>query len=324
MNPEQKKPKLLEQMSDSIRLHQYSMATERAYLHWVRRFILFHGKRHPKDMGKEEVEAFLTHLAVNRKVAPSTQNVALASILYLYNKVFDLDLPWLDDVVRAKPRQRIPVVLTKQEVASLLDKCRYSQQLPVSVMYGSGLRLMECARLRVGDLDFDRHTIRIHSGKGGKDRVTILPGKLEAALKKQIALVACVHEQDLAVGAGSAKLPKALNRKIGTSSKRFYWQYLFPGAVRTKDPRNEHRNARWHIHPSSVQKAVTDASKRANIRKRVTCHTLRHSFATHLLETGTDIRTIQKLLGHSDLNTTMIYTHVVAQGALGARSPLDN
>lgn len=317
------KPRLLDQMREIIRLHHYSMATERVYLHWVRRFILFHGKRHPDVMGKKEIEGFLTHLAVNRQVAPSTQNVALAAILFLYSKVLVVELPWLDEVVRAKPKRRIPVVLNTPEVASLLKNCRSSQLLPVSIMYGAGLRLAECSRLRIGDLDFSRHTIRIHAGKGGKDRISILPDKLEASLISQVALVRRIHEQDLVNGFGSAWLPTSLIRKLGKSSKRFFWQYLFPGTSISTDPRNAHYNHRWHIHPSTVRKAVTDASRRAGINKRVTCHTLRHSFATHLLESGTDIRTIQQLLGHSDLKTTMIYTHVVERGALGARSPLD-
>lgn len=323
MKPDNTKPRLLDRMRKTIRLHQYSMATERVYLHWVKRFILFHDKQHPETMGKIEIEGFLTHLAVNRQVAPSTQNVALAAILFLYSRVLDVELPWLDEIVRAKPKRRVPVVLNTQEVASLLTNCRSSQLLPVSIMYGAGLRLAECTRLRVGDLDFSRHTIRIHSGKGGKDRITILPEKLETSLVSQVALVRRVHEQDLVNGFGSAGLPTSLIRKLGKSSKRFYWQYLFPGSSISTNPRDARYNYRWHIHPSAVRKAVTDASRKAGINKRVTCHTLRHSFATHLLESGTDIRTIQKLLGHNDLKTTMIYTHVVERGALGARSPLD-
>lgn len=323
MKPDNVKPRLLDQMRNTIRLHQYSIATERVYLHWVRRFILFHGKQHPNTMGKKEVEGFLTYLAVNRQVAASTQNVALAAILFLYSKVLEIELPWMDDVVRAKTKRRVPVVLNAFEVDALLKNCRSSQVLPVSILYGAGLRLAECTRLRIGDLDFSRHTIRIHSGKGGKDRVTILPEKLESSLMSQVALVRRVHEQDLVNGFGSAGLPVSLIRKLGKSSKRFYWQYLFPGSSITTDPRDARFSQRWHIHSSSVRKAVTDASKRAGINKRVTCHTLRHSFATHLLESGTDIRTIQQLLGHNDLRTTMIYTHVVERGALGARSPLD-
>ena len=275
-------------------------------------------------MGKKEVEGFLTHLAVNRQVAPSTQNVALAAILFLYTKVLEVKLPWLDDVVRAKPKRRIPVVLNSEELSLLLKNCRSTQILPVSIMYGAGLRLSECTRLRVGDLDFSRHTIRVHAGKGGKDRVNILPDKLEASLVSQIALVKRIHEQDLLNGYGAAGLPASLVTKLGISSKRFHWQYLFPASSVSTDPRNPNASYRWHVHPSAVRKAVTDASRRAGINKRVTCHTLRHSFANHLLESGTDIRTIQHLLGHKDLKTNMIYTHVVERGALGARSPLDN
>ena len=304
-------------------MHQYSIATERSYTQWVKRFILFHGKKHPKCMGKKEVEAFLTYLAVKRKVAPSTQNVALAAILFLYLKVLEMELPWLDDVVRAKPKRRIPVVLSVSEVTDLLNNCRSEKHLPVSMLYGSGLRLLECARLRIGDLDFSRGTVRIHAGKGGKDRITVMSDKLEPALKSQIAFIRRLHEQDLAIGFGAAKLPQSLIRKLGTSSKRLHWQYLFPAVSIEADPRDERFNYRWHVHPSTVRKAVTQASELAGINKRVTCHTLRHSFATHLLESGTDIRTIQQLLGHKDVKTTMIYTHVVERGALGARSPLD-
>ena len=319
------KPRLLEQLSNEIRVRQYSQATERAYLTWVRRFILFHGKMHPKDMGKEEVEAFLTHLAVDRGVAPSTQNLALSAILFLYQKVLAVELPWLDDVVRAKAKKRVPVVLSTGEVRVLMKHCPSSQLLPVQLLYGSGLRVMECLHLRVGDIDFSRHTVRVHSGKGGKDRITVLPEKLKVSLQVQIAYARKLHEQDLSQGIGTAKLPRSLQRKLGKSRKTFHWQFLFPSRSISVDPRGDPKQMyRWHVHRSCVRKAVTVAAARAGINKRVTCHTLRHSFATHLLESGTDIRTIQKLLGHSHVNTTMIYTHVVKRGAQGAVSPLDS
>jgi integron integrase len=247
----------------------------------------------------------------------------LQALLFLYRHVLDVDLPWLDDVVRAKPRRRVPVVLSISEVRALLAECHGDASLPAALMYGSGLRVMECLRLRVGDLDRSRRTIRVHAGKGGKDRVTVLPDKLVGALTAQVAVVRSLHRRDLAVGLGEAKLPLALQRKFGKSSRRFSWQYLFPSRNVSIDPREPPHRYRWHVHPTTVRKAVSGAALRAGIQKRVTCHTLRHSFATHLLESGTDIRTIQQLLGHQDVKTTMIYTHVVQRGALGARSPLD-
>jgi integron integrase len=322
--PDRKLPNtLFARMREVLRVHHYSLSTEKAYLSWVRRFIRFHGTRHPSTLGKRDVESFLTYLAVNRKVAPSTQNLALSSILFLYQKVLETELPWLDDVVRAKPRRRVPVVLSRNEVTKLLRQCRPSQRLAVSLLYGSGLRLMECLRLRVGDVDFEQRNIRVFAGKGDKDRMTVFPDRLEAALQSQLAVVARTHEQDLEDGYGAAKLPLSLRRKLGSSSKRLHWQYLFPAARISEDPRSTGHCFRWHVHESAVRKAVRDAALAADIPKRVTCHTLRHSFATHLLEGGTDIRTIQQLLGHKNLNTTMIYTHVVNRGALGAISPLD-
>lgn len=323
MKPLDNEPLLRERMREVLRLHQYSLATEKVYLQWVRRFVLFHGKRHPNTMGKDEVEAYLTHLAVKRRVSPSTQNQALAAILFLYRKVLEIELPWLDDVVRAKPRRRVPVVLSVKEVDRLLPLVRATQQLPVSLLYGAGLRLMECVRLRVGDLDFDRRTLRIHAGKGGKDRVSILPDRLIPALRAQLALVRRIHQLDLDNGYGAAKLPLALRRKLGLGSKRLEWQFVFPASRISEDPRHPGYLYRWHIHHSAVRKAVSDAARAADIHKRVTCHTLRHSFATHLLESGTDIRTIQRLLGHKHVDTTMIYTHVIRRGAMGAMSPLD-
>lgn len=315
--------RLLDRARELIRVRQYSIATEKVYLEWMKRFILFHGKRHPAEMGKLEVESFLTHLAVNRAVSPATQNQALQALLFLYRQVLEVELPWLQDVVRAKPKRRLPVVLSTKEVRDLLSRMPAHLKLPASLMYGSGLRVTECLRLRVGDLDFSRHTVRIHAGKGGKDRVTVLPDNLENALHEQIAWVSILHQRDLDEGFGFASLPQALQVKLGKSSSRLYWQYLFPSGARSEDPRNLGMCCRWHVHVTTIRKAIAAAAQAAAIPKRVTCHTLRHSFATHLLESGTDIRTIQSLLGHSNVNTTMIYTHVVNRGALGARSPLD-
>jgi len=314
---------LMDRVRDAIRVRQYSRATEKAYSAWTRRFILFHNKRHPADMGKLEIEAFLTHLAVNRGVAPSTQNQALQAIIFLYKNVLNLDLQWMDDVIRAKPRRHVPVVLSLSETQALLGNVKPALRLPVSLMYGAGLRVTECLRLRVGDLDHARRTIRIHGGKGGKDRVTVLPDSLEDALLAQLEIVRTEHNRDLGFGQGWAKLPVAMQRKFGKSSQRFYWQYLFPATAVRRDPRVTSRQYRWHIYPDTIRKAIGAAAGKAGIAKRVTCHTLRHSFATHLLESGTDIRTIQQLLGHKDVKTTMIYTHVVGRGALGAVSPLD-
>ena len=313
----------MDRVRNAIRVRQYSMATEKAYVGWIRRFILFHEKRHPAEMKKSEIEASLSHLAVNRTVSPSTQNQALQAILFLYRHVLEINVPWLDDVIRAKPRRSVPVVLSRAEARSVLDNVPPAQRLPISLMYGAGLRVMECLRLRVGDIDFSRHTIRVHAGKGDMDRVTVLPDNLEEALKAQIACVRLFHNHDVATGMGFAKLPLALQRKLGQSSRRFYWQYLFPSKQVSEDPREPGANYRWHVQTTTMRKAISLAASKMGINKRVTCHMLRHSFATHLLESGTDIRTIQQLLGHKDLRTTMIYTHVVERGALGARSPLD-
>lgn len=258
------------------RVRQYSMSTEKSYVAWIRRYILFHGKRHPSEMEKPEIKAFLTHLAVNRYVSPSTQNQALQALLFLYRIVLKTELPWLDDILRAKPKRRIPVVLSKDEALALLKNMPPAQYLPTSLMYGSGLRVSEFLRLRVGNLGFSRRTI---------------------------------HVRDLSLGMGYAQLPVALQQKLGKSSQRFYWQYIFPGKQLSEDSIKPGTKFRWHVHPATVRKAIVIASKKTGIPKRVTCHTLRHSFATHLLESGTDIRTIQQLLGHSDLKTTMLYTH---------------
>lgn len=315
---------LLTEIRNAIRLRQLSIATERTYLHWVRRLIRFHRPLHPREMGKKDIEAFLTHLAVDREVSSATQNQALQAILFMYREVLKLELPWIDDVVRAKPKQRLPVVLSRGEALELLSNCAGEARLAVHLLYGSGLRAMECLRLRVGDLDVARRTIRIHSGKGGKDRVTVLPAGLLDETQSQVEWARHLHGRDVAAGFGQALLPVALQQKFGTASKLLHWQYLFPSRMVSVDPRDPSREARTHLHVSTLRRSVAAAAQAAGIQKRVTCHTLRHSFATHLLESGTDIRTIQALLGHSSVHTTMIYTHITRRGALGVLSPLDS
>ncbi len=315
---------LLDDVRNTLRVHHYAMKTEKSYVQWIKRFILFHNKRHPNRMGKPEVEQFLTWLAVNRKVAPSTQNQALQAILFLYRKVLGSELPWLDDVVRAKHQERVPVVLSRHEVAAVLAALQGKYQLVGKLLYGSGLRLMECLRLRVMALDLDRQSITVHSGKGGKDRVTVLPESLLTDVQGQIHSVRLLHQQDLKAAYAGASMPEALRRKYPSASHEFVWQYLFPSSRLAYDPRAPNQCRRHHVLDSSMQKAMRKAVRLADINKRASCHTLRHSFATHLLESGMDIRTIQSLLGHKDVSTTMIYTHVVNRGAMGARSPLDH
>jgi integron integrase len=316
--------KLLGEVRNTLRVHHYAPKTEKSYIQWIKRFILFHKKRHPVEMGKLEVEQFLTWLAVSREVAPSTQNQALQAILFLYRKVLNIELPWLDKVVRAKRQRRVPVVLSRHEVAAVLTVLQGQYQLIGKLLYGSGLRLMECLRLRVMALDMDRQSITVHAGKGGKDRVTVLPESLLVDIQNQIHRVRLLHQRDLKAGYSGASMPSALKRKYSRAAHEFVWQYLFPSNRLTYDPRSPDQRCRHHVLDSSMQKAMKRAVQLAEINKRASCHTLRHSFATHLLESGMDIRTIQDLLGHKDVSTTMIYTHVVNRGALGARSPLDH
>ena len=316
--------KLLNDVRNTMRVHHYAMKTEKSYVQWIKRFILFHQKKHPKEMGKLEVEQFLTWLAVARKVAPSTQNQALQAILFLYRKVLDMELAWLDDVVRAKPQRRVPVVLSRTEVAAVLATLNGQYQLIGKLLYGSGLRLMECLRLRVNALDLDRQSITVHAGKGGKDRVTVLPESILVDIRDQIHRVQLLHRQDMAMGYSGTSIPPALLRKYPGAPYEFAWQYLFPSSRLATDPRSSGKTCRHHVLDSSMQKAMKMAVRLAGVNKRASCHTLRHSFATHLLESGMDIRTIQDLLGHKDVSTTMIYTHVVHRGAFGARSPLDH
>ena len=317
-----RQPRLLDQMRARIRRLGLSIRTEESYVGWVRRFILANGKRHPRDLGAREIEAFLTQLATHGQVAASTQNQALSALLFLYREVLQQELPWMDDIRRAKRPERLPVVLSREEVAALLTEMNGLPWLMASLLYGAGLRLMECVRLRVQDVDFVRHEITVRHGKGGKDRRTMLPAAAVEALQGQVAEARRVHERDLAAGYGAVWLPHALARKYPNAAREWAWQYVFPASARSIDPRSG-ATRRHHIDATVLQRAVKQAVRRAHINKPATCHTLRHSFATHLLEAGHDIRTIQELLGHKDVATTQIYTHVLNRGGRGVLSPLD-
>lgn len=318
----QQSPRLLDRLRAEIRLRHYSIRTEETYVDWARRFILFHGKRHPKDMGSQEVTAFLSHLASERNVSASTQNQAKSALLFLYREVLDIELPWLDEVIAAKTPRRLPVVLTQTEVRRLLNETSGTMGLVVSLLYGTGMRLLEGLRLRVKDVEFTRREIIIREGKGNKDRVTVLPENLILPLKAHLEKVKALHERDLEAGFGEVYLPDALAVKYPNAARTWGWQYVFPSVVRSVDPRSGVER-RHHFYEASVQRAVREAAKLANIHKPVTPHVLRHSFATHLLQAGYDIRTVQELLGHKDVATTMIYTHVLNKGGRGVVSPLD-
>lgn len=315
-------PRLLDKMRDKIRVKHYSIRTEQTYLDWVRRYIRFHGLRHPRELGAEAVEAFLTHLAVRRNVAASTQNQAKSALLFLYKEVLGAELPWLDGVESAKQSKRLPVVLSQSEATQLLARMSGTAGLIARLLYGSGLRLMEGVRLRVKDLDLDRCEILVRDGKGAKDRVTVLPQRLMEPLATQLAVTDALHKRDLSEGFGAVYLPHALERKYPNAPREWAWQYVFPAERLSVDPRSGVRR-RHHFDEQLVQRAMRDALRAAGIPKPATPHSLRHSFATHLLESGYDIRTVQELLGHADVRTTMIYTHVLNRGGRGVVSPLD-
>ncbi|GAB6141650.1 integron integrase [Methylosoma difficile] len=315
-------PKLLDQVRAKIRLKHYSIRTEQAYTDWIRRFILHFGKRHPREMGAAEVEQFLSHLAVVGQVSASTQNQARSALLFLYKEVLGIELPWLENVELAKTGKRLPVVLTREEVQAILSRLTGTHWLVGSLLYGTGMRILECLRLRVQDVDMARREILIRDAKGHKDRVTMLPSSLVKPLQAHLEKVKALHDSDLAQGFGAVYLPFALERKYPNGAKEWLWQYVFPSAKLSADPRS---NAvrRHHLQEQGIQRAVKQAVRDAGLTKRASPHTFRHSFATHLLEGGYDIRTVQELLGHSDVQITMIYTHVLNKGGKGVTSPLD-
>ena len=315
-------PKLLEQVVARLRVKHYSLRTEQIYVDWIKRFVWFHGKRHPRDMGTAEIEAFLSNLAVARGVSASTQNQAKSALLFLYKEVFQIELPWLENVTQAKAPKRLPVVMTQNEVRAVLAHMDGTVWLICSLLYGSGLRIMECLRLRVKDVDFERCEILVREGKGFKDRVTMLPASLVQPLQQQLERVKTLHDEDLLKGYGDVFMPMALDAKYPKAGKSWNWQYIFPSRNLSVDPRSGVVR-RHHSDEKVIQRAVKKAVTAAEITKLATPHTLRHSFATHLLQSGYDIRTVQELLGHSDVSTTMIYTHVLNKGGKGVVSPLD-
>jgi integron integrase len=315
-------PRLLDRVRHACRVRHYSIRTEEAYADWVKRYILFHNKRHPQEMGVAEINAFLTHLAVERQVSASTQNQAFSALLFLYKSVLGTDPGLITGAIRANRPKRLPVVLTRDEVRRVLAQLAGTYRLMGQLMYGSGLRLIECLRLRVKDVDFARGEITVREGKGNKDRRTMLPAAVKPDLTAHLERVRRLHEKDLSAGYGRVYLPDALERKLPNAAAEFRWQYVFPSAKLSKDPRSDVVR-RHHAHETAVSKAVTAAVRAAGLTKRATSHSLRHSFATHLLEDGYDIRTVQEVLGHEDVSTTMIYTHVLNKGGQGVRSPLD-
>ncbi|NJL53896.1 integron integrase [bacterium] len=313
--------KLLDRVRDAIRVKHYSYRTEQTYVQWIRRYILFHNKRHPNEMGVPEAEAFLTHLAVQEQVAAATQNQALSAILFLYKEILDRPLEGVD-AIRAKRPRRLPTVLTVEEARLVIHQMSGVHRLIVQLLYGSGLRLREAMQLRIKDLDFTQHQIVVQDTKGRQSRVTMLPTSIAEPLQEHLQVVKRLHQQDLEQGYGAVTLPFALTRKYPNANRQWIWQFVFPASTRCRDPRSG-VIVRYHLHESGLQKAVKQAVRSTGLQKRVSCHTFRHSFATHLLQNGYDIRTVQELLGHKDVKTTMIYTHVLNRGGRGVRSPLD-
>lgn len=318
----QRQPRLLDRLRTRIRVLHYSIRTEQAYVDWARRFILFHGKRHPQELGAAEIEAFLSNLAIERNVSASTQNQAKAALLFLYREVLGVQLPWLDEIVSAKGARRLPVVLTQRQVGALLAELNGTMWLIASLLYGTGMRLLEGLRLRVKDVEFERREIVVREGKGNKDRVTVLPENLIGPLREQLAKSRRLHNEDLADGLGEVYLPHALATKYRNAARAWGWQYVFASPTRALDPRSGVER-RHHILEETVQRAMRGAASRAGIDKPATPHVLRHSFATHMLQAGYDIRTVQELLGHKDVATTQIYTHVMNRGGRGVISPFD-
>ncbi len=324
MKTEGDKPKLLDEVRRVIRLKHYSIRTEQSYCDWIKRFILFSGKRHPRELGEAEVTAFLSHLATDLKVASSTQNQALSAILFLYTQVLDQKLGWLDGVERARRPAKLPVVFSREEAERVLGEMRGTHRLMARLLYGTGMRLMECVRLRVKDVDFGYLQITVREGKGAKDRVTMLPSSLVEEMQEQVERIRLLHASDLRDGGGSVWLPGALAVKYPGATREFAWQYLFPAARMSRDPRDPEAGLRrHHLDETVLQRAVKEAIRNSGVNKAASCHTFRHSFATHLLEAGYDIRTVQELLGHKDVSTTMIYTHVLNKPGIAVRSPLD-
>lgn len=314
-------PKLLDQLRDALRIRHYSPRTEKAYVRWVVRFVHFHRLRHPAELGAEEIQDFLAYLATRRRIGASTQNQALSALVFMYRHVLGREVPDLE-LVRAKRTRRLPVVLTRGEVRSVLELLEGPPALVAGLLYGAGLRLLEALRLRVKDMDFGRNELTVREGKGGKDRITVLPLAVREPLRLHLRSVRLLHDTDLLAGYGAVRLPEALAIKYPAAARAWGWQYVFPAPNRYRD-RTSGGVYRHHLHESVVQKAVRRAVQRSGIEKPASCHTFRHSFATHLLEDGYDIRTVQELLGHSDVRTTMIYTHVLNRGGKAVRSPLD-